>query len=271
MIRTDLAEESIKHSNYRGEGYYVENRDGITRVLIESAAASKAIGKPKGVYFTVETGDFRTMPDGFADEVEKIASVIRKLLPADGPILAAGLGNREITPDAIGPLVSDQILVTRHLCENNVAGFENLRHVAAVNPGVLGQTGIEAAQYIKKLAEIGPMCAVVVVDALAAAAPERLLRTVQITDSGIVPGSGVGNNRTALSKEALGVPVIAVGVPTVAALSNLVDLPPDSPDWIVTPREIDQAVQHAARTVAFAVNRALFPALSLEELIALVG
>ena len=117
----------------------------------------------------------------------------------------------------------------------------------------------------------GTLGAFTLEDALAAGAPERLLKTVQICNSGIAPGSGVGNNRTALNRESVGIPVIAVGVPTVAALSNIAELPEDMADMIVTPREIDQAVEHASRTVAFALNRALYPSLSLEELTALVG
>lgn len=271
MIRTDLAEESAKHTGYHGKGCRITRRDGVTCVQIETAEAAQQIGKPEGIYYTVQTGDFRNAPQAFEQEVEQIADVLRTLIPENSPVLAAGLGNRAVTPDAVGPLVTEQLLVTRHLLENGVEGFENLRPVAAVSPGVLGQTGIESALYIRKLAELAEDGCVIVVDALAAAAPERLLRTVQITDSGIAPGSGVGNHRAALTRETLGRRVIAIGVPTVAALSNLVPLPEDNPDWIVTPREIDQAVQHAARTVAFAINRALHPSLSLEELIALVG
>ena len=271
MIRTDLAQESASALKSCPKGCIVTKRGAVTRVQIETADAARIIGKPIGVYYTVETDDFRTSPSHFEQEVEQIAAVLRTLLPKGAPVLAAGLGNRAITPDAIGPLVVEQLLVTRHLLDSGIAGFEHLREVSAVSPGVLGQTGIESALYIRKLAELAEDGCVVVIDALAAASPHRLLRTVQITDSGIAPGSGVGNDRAQRSKESLGCPVIAVGVPTVAALSNLVDLPQGSPDWIVTPREIDQAVEHAARTVAFALNRALHPTLSLEELTALVG
>lgn len=273
MIRTDLAEESAAYAQYEGPGFSSKREDGVVCVRIESKEAASAIGKPEGVYYTVETGSFLTAPDAFEEDTARLAEVIGRLLPKaeQAPVLVAGLGNRMITPDAIGPLAVQQILVTRHLKEAGLAGFETLRPVAAISPGVLGQTGIETALFVQKLASIAEKGCVIVVDALAAGAPERLLKTVQICDSGIAPGSGVGNNRAALNEESVGVPVIAVGVPTVAALSNIAKLPQNMADMIVTPREIDQAVEHAARMVGFALNRALYPSLSLEELTALVG
>ncbi|MCI5924872.1 MAG: GPR endopeptidase [Oscillospiraceae bacterium] len=273
MIRTDLAEESAAQARYEGPGFYREHEDGVLCVRIESKEAADAIGKPEGIYYTVETDSFLTAPDAFEEDTGRLAKVIGRLLPEpeQAPVLVAGLGNRMITPDAVGPLAVQKILVTRHLKEAGLAGFEGLRAVAAVSPGVLGQTGIEAATFVQKLSPIAENGCVIVIDALAAGAPERLLKTVQICNSGIAPGSGVGNNRTALNKESVGVPVIAVGVPTVAALSNIAELPENMADMIVTPREIDQAVEHASRTVAFALNRALYPSLSLEELTALVG
>lgn len=273
VIRTDLAEESASFARYNGEGYHCERKDGVTCVRIESDAAVQAIGKPEGTYYTVETDSFLSVPVSFEQDVERLAAVILKLLPKEeqAPVLVAGLGNRMITPDAIGPRAVQQILVTRHLKEAGLEGFEMLRPAAAVSPGVLGQTGIESALFVKRLAGLAEGGCVIVIDALAAGSPERLLRTIQVSDSGIAPGSGVGNNRNTLNRETVGIPVIAVGVPTVAALSNIVPLSGGVPDMIVTPREIDQAVEHAARTVAFAINCALYPSLSLEELTALVG
>ena len=273
MIRTDLAEESASDARYQGSGFFSEKKDGVTCVLIESEEAARAIGKPEGAYYTVDVESFLLSPLSFERDVERLASVIGRLLPkkAQAPVLVAGLGNRMITPDAVGPLAVSQVLVTRHLKDADLKGFEAVRPVAAVSPGVLGQTGIETALFIRKMASLVRDGCVVVIDALAAGAPERLLRTVQVCDSGIAPGSGVGNNRAALTRETVGVPVIAVGVPTVAALSNIAVLKKDMPDMIVTPREIDQAVEHAARTVAFAVNRALHPDITVQELTALVG
>jgi len=200
----------------------------------------------------------------------------------------AGLGNSEITPDAIGPLTAGKILATRHLGGEfaRACGLDSLRSVAAVIPGVLGQTGIDAAELLKSVAASLKPCCLIVVDAFAARSLFRLGNTVQISDAGISPGSGVANARPQLSSETMDLPVISVGVPTVVDGATLAAslsageenkefeelrtmLEPRGAKMMVTPREIDLLVQRAAKMVALAINCALQKDLSSEEILML--
>mgnify|MGYP002590559587 FL=1 len=200
----------------------------------------------------------------------------------DGPILVAGLGNRDITPDALGPKAADRILATRHVRKElaRVAGMENLRAVSVLVPGVLGDTGIETAEALEIMVSRLHPAGVIAIDALAARSLRRLGNTVQISDSGIAPGSGIGNMRPPLSRETLGVPVIGVGVPTVVsgstfaadllgaddhdreALSRII-APTDN--IMVTVREVDLLISRASDLVAMAVNLALNPGFTADE------
>ena len=270
-IRTDLAVERLELSGGglpKGARRSEEILNGIplTEVRIEGEEAARLLDKPQGCYFTVECGPFRKTPADFEAEVLAAAEAVSRLLP-EGPVLVAGLGNESITPDALGPEVVNLMLATRHLPPGTAAalGLGALRPVSVIAPGVLGQTGTETCEILAALVrEISP-AAVIAVDALAAGDPARLGVTIQVCDTGISPGSGVANRRKELSPQTLGVPVIAVGVPTVTDFSAGGGEP-----MMVTPREIDLIIENAAKTVAFALNKALQPELRLEDILALV-
>lgn len=222
-------------------------------------------------YFLRREGSFQEL-------CRALAECVRELLPARGTILVAGLGNEAMTPDSIGPQVLRKLCITRHLRENSPESFGNLREVACIAPGVLGTTGMESAELVLAAAErIHPSC-VVAVDALASRSLERLCTCVQITDTGIVPGSGVGNARAAFTKESLGVPVIAVGVPTVVDAAVMVqeltekteNLPEIASGMMVTPREIDARAADAAKVIGFGLNLAFQSNLTPEDIELLV-
>lgn len=290
--RTDLAvearllwEESAgKTTELRGVRAADCRREGfpatVVDVLDEGGAA--ALGKPPGRYVTLALdGLLRREEDAFRRAARAIAREVREMVPPAGTALVAGLGNRAVTPDLVGPLAVEYVLVTRHLVKALPEHFGNLRPVAAMAPGVLADTGVESASLVAALAaRLGVSC-VVAVDALASRALERLCRTVQIANTGIAPGSGVGNHRAALDRETLGVPVIAVGVPTVVDGTTLAldllaragreDLEADAlggagADFFVTPREIDGQVAILAKAVGYGVTLGLNPSLSVEEL-----
>ena len=252
----------------------------VTRVEILDEAGAKALGKPEGTYTSVDLRPYFSDRSGqFAPAVEVLAEELRPLLPAAGCVLVAGLGNAAMTPDAVGPLAVGHLLVTRHLAEQ----LPQLRAVAAAAAGVLGTTGLESAEWVQGLArQIGP-AAVVVIDALAARSVERLCGAVQVADTGIVPGSGVGNARVALNRETLGVPVVSVGVPTVVdAVTLALDLMGEGaplPEGLrdrggalfVTPKDVDAQVRDVAKVVGYAINLALQPSLTVADLEALLN
>lgn len=285
-IRTDLAVECLAATGPslpQGVRRDTETigQTPVTRVFIETEEAARTIGKPVGRYITVETTPFHRFTSDFENQVKIVGDELARLLP-DGPALVVGLGNSAITPDALGPEVIHLIFATRHLQKDfaSISGFEHLRSAAAVAPGVLGQTGIETAEIISAIVrEIRPS-AVVVIDALASREIARLGATVQISDTGIAPGSGVANHRKELTQKSLGVPVIAVGVPTVVGMETIAEeltdgqpvaVPEKGRNMMVTPREIDTIIENAAKTVAFGINLALQPSLSLSDVISLVN
>ena len=253
----------------------------VTTVEVLDARGEAALGKPKGKYVTVELDALiRREENAFPEACALLADTLRALLPlAPGDAcLVVGLGNREITPDAVGPDAVDCVMVTRHLTQQLPEDFGAFRPVCAVCSGVLGTTGIESSALVRAVAETVRPAAVVAIDALASREPARLCRTVQIADTGIVPGSGVGNARAALNRETLGLPVVAVGVPTVVDAATLtLDLAARSgvsPDpaafgeaggMIVTPREIDKNVRDVAKLIGYALNLALHDGLTLED------
>ncbi len=277
MVRTDLAIES---GAYRRRMYGADITEeticgmNVTRMKVWDGRLAEELGKPAGRYITVQ--DIRPGDDSSSREkTEALAAELRSLLPEEGMVLVTGLGNRSITSDALGPETMDHILPTRHI-KGELAkstGLESLRGAAVISPGVLGQTGIEISELLTGLiGELRPS-AVIAVDALAARSLARLGNTVQLCDTGIAPGSGVGNNRVRLDRETLGVPVIAVGVPTVVdavtLASNLMggddsdhrlqELPRESRSMIVTPKEIDLLIERCSRFIGMAINCALQP------------
>ena len=287
--RTDLALEKHEQIGEQGRVPGVEVRTWtagetrVTRILVRTADAARTLGKPAGSYYTVETEGF---PDAFCldDGTRRtLTKILLRLLPKQGPVLVAGLGNPQVTPDALGPRCAAQIFATRHIPEQTrrELSLPPLREVSAVAPGVTGQTGVEAAEAIDAICKKVRPAAVIAVDALAAANVRRLSRTVQISDVGVEPGSGVGNARKALSRETLGVPVIAVGVPTVVDAASLAhdvlgayedcaEAPGEYAEMMVTPRDTDVITASAARFIALAVNCVLQKELTREEIAALM-
>lgn len=289
-IRTDLAMEAKAIQEPAGglpPGVVLrkENRHGVEATVVElkTAAAAQAIGKPKGVYITVELGKvLRREKESFEGAVEAIAEYLRELLALPGslPVLVAGLGNREVTPDAVGPLTADHILVTRHMLRRMPREFGHFRPVGAVVPGVLGTTGMESAETVRALTEKTEAAAVIAVDAIAARDTEKLCSTVQLSNTGITPGSGIGNSRCALDESSLGIPVIAVGVPTVTDAATMAadlferagmeadegQLRRVSTGMIVTSSDIDRRVREISRVLAYSINYALQPHLGLDDL-----
>lgn len=293
-IRTDLAlEAALEHATSLPAGVQMKETTQagvtITHVQVTDAAGAKQLGKPVGQYYTFEGQAFYHPDPQIEETAQVLAEHLGQLLP-EGPILVVGLGNPHITPDALGPMAVDHILATRHISAHGTPENEllaKLRPVASLAPGVLAQTGVETGEIVASLVkEIKPV-AVVAIDALASRSLARLGRTIQLADSGIAPGSGVQNRRMSLDQETLGVPVFALGVPTVVDGSTLAaDLlrypPQEEPDtdlrqlfepdgqaMMVTPREIDLLVERAAETVSLALNIALQPTLSIEEINAL--
>lgn len=260
----------------------------VSIIDIKSEAGMKKMGKPIGTYITVSCPPFSDASDFDSDEIELISKQITKLLPQKRNLgLVVGLGNRTITPDALGAQVVEKTLATRHIPDEikRSAGLECLRAVAALSPGVLGQTGVETAEITGSIVkEINPDF-VIVIDALASRSVSRLGTTVQISNVGISPGSGIMNERKELSEHSLGVPVIAIGVPTVVdAMTLALDISgsdyedfdkekiePKGRSMMVTPKEIDLIIQRASKVVALAINRALQPDLTLDDIMSLVG
>ena len=259
----------VKAEDHEVEGFAVHT----VHILNKEGAA--ALGKPTGRYLTLELdGLLRREEDAFSRSAHAISALLEPLLPAEGEVLITGLGNRAITPDLIGPLAVQHTLITRHLVEQLPDHFGAFRPVSAIAPGVLASTGVESSVLVQALSQrLHPVC-IIAIDALASRSTQRLCRTVQIATSGIAPGSGVGNHRMALSEETLGVPVIAVGVPTVVSGSTLImDLLKKEDDegllggdLFVTPREIDSRVADLSRVIGYGVSMALNPGLTVEDL-----
>ena len=284
--RTDLAaEQAARLEGQLPEGLEVINRSfglvNVQRVRIKGQKAASLLGKPIGNYYTIEGRKFTHSVDDSKDQMLATAAVLKKLLPAEGAVLVVGLGNRSVTPDSLGPRVADRILATRHMGET-LRRASSLRQTAVLSTGVLPQTGLEVAEQTAwAVKELSP-AAVVAVDALAAATAERLGRTIQICDAGITPGSGVRGNHLPLCRSTLGVPVLAVGVPMVMDADTFVD------DYLrkvgveeetiasrkrcplmVAAHDVDAAVNRSVRCLAMALNMALQPNLSREEISAL--
>lgn len=301
-IRTDLAvelQECCKSDEREIEGVELvkEEKESIriTEINIFSDEGSRVMNKPKGTYITIEAAEFesfdelqrKTLAQEVSRNLEKLSNKysFRK-------VLAVGLGNREITPDSLGPMVIDKLFVTRHLIKEY--GWGHIAEVldcsqthgtelAAVVPGVMAQTGMETAEYVKGIVTQIKPDLILAIDALAARSIERVNTTIQLTDTGICPGAGIGNNRDAINKESVGCPVIAIGVPTVVDAATIVRdaiermMPTEKGanglvqrlfskekqqkmfrEMFVTPKTIDEAVKDLSITIAEGINRFLF-------------
>ncbi|MBQ8356844.1 MAG: GPR endopeptidase [Clostridia bacterium] len=291
FARSDLAAEC--GGDTEGEGIRVRRAEAggchILRVQVRTPEAAERIGKPMGCYVTVDCGDIRMLDESELERVRcALAVEIREMaekmcghrVSGNFSVLVAGLGNAEITPDAVGPETVRRLSVTRHLrrLDNALFSTVGLCEIAALTPGVLGQTGLETVELVRGATKAARPDLVIAVDALAARSTERLAATVQLSDTGIHPGSGIGNKRRALNAETVGVPVMALGVPTVVDSSTLVydalyragqqDLTDDlrrtleeGRGYFVSPKEIDLLVS----SIGVLLSSALEKAFSLHE------
>ena len=270
----------VKATKTKREGY------PVPRVDILDQRGEKALGKPQGSYLTIDLTTFwQRKSDFFERAVRAVGSQLRELLPEEGPVLVIGLGNEAMTPDAVGPLAADNVLITRHLIAAMPKHFAGFRPVAVFRTGVLGTTGVESAEAVRGLvAEVQPAL-VIAVDALASRRVGRVCATVQLSDTGIIPGSGVGNHRAALNRETLGVPVLAVGIPTVVDAATLAadlleesgveNIDPESlrgggQTLMVTTQDIDRQVRDLSKVIGYGINWALQD-LEIEEMNALLS
>lgn len=317
-IRTDLAieaREMIKEvdSELKGIEVTIEEIEDIdmriTKVGVLNDEGAKKIRKPIGNYITIECDGIKTSAtDNKKDIVTAVSDELKKLIDSrDKTILVVGLGNQEVTPDSLGPKVITRLLVTRHLFQQfeDVPNDDYLQRVSAIAPGVMGQTGMETLEIIKGIVDTIKPDIVVAVDALASRRTSRVNSTIQIADTGVHPGSGVGNRRKGLNKETLGVPVIAVGIPTVVDAATIVNdtmeeliiqikkvaqksdgfinvvesmqehekyqlikevLYPYVGNMFVTPKEIDEVIKRVSDIVALSINMAIHPKMEYEEL-----
>ncbi len=285
-VRTDLAleaKESYEEDDVEIRGVRIEEENDeerelyTTTVVIETENGAKAMGKPVGTYITLEAPNMSVSDEDYHREIsEKLAEYIRRLLgEGEKSVLVVGLGNRDVTPDALGPNVVNNMQITRHLAREygKTALKENACVISAIVPGVMAQTGMETVEIISGVVKETKPQAVVVVDALAARSTRRLNRTIQITDTGINPGSGVGNHRNGINEEVLGVPVIAIGVPTVVDAATIVNdtieqlaepqedqvnmrekISPHLNTMFVTPKDIDETIKRVSYTISEGLN-----------------
>jgi len=292
--RTDLAleaqelwaESARKQTQIDGVEAFEATREGypVTTIRITSDRGAQALGKPEGTYVTIElAGLKRREEDAFPRAANALAEELRALLRMKNneSVLVVGLGNRAITPDNIGPGAVSHTLVTRHLVEQVPEHFGHFRPVSALAAGVLASTGVESSELVQAVVnKIKPSC-VIAVDALASRSLSRVCTTIQLADTGIIPGSGVGNHRAALNRKTLGIPVIAIGVPTVVDVATLCadvleeagkgDLEPETLrgaayGLMVTPRDIDQSSADLAKVIGYGINLALQDGLRVEDI-----
>ncbi len=291
--RTDLAveERELLGEDIRGVEYSDEESGGlkIERLRIMTERAGQLLRKPVGTYITAQLPPLTDNIRDTDSRVKALADEIRRLLPVNGLVLVAGLGNVDITPDALGPKTASRVLATRHITGEiaRSTGLDRLRAVAVLNTGVTGQTGIETGELLQGVIRNIRPSAMIVIDALASRRLERLGCTVQISDAGISPGAGVGNRRTRIDSATMGIPVIAVGVPTVVdALTLAFDLldiederqsielsesiSPQGRTMVVTPKEIDLLIKRASGLISLSINMALQTDIDTEDLLDLL-
>ena len=293
-FRTDLALEKRESLGETApDGVFCETKNHktvtVTTITVQNEKGERALGKPKGKYITLEVTPFMKNAELSDERIRVFSRELLSLLPGEGTVLVAGLGNESITPDALGPRCISLLLATRHIKKElaKSIGFSQLRPVAGIVPGVLGKTGIETAEIIEAVSKRIEPSAIIVIDALASRKLSRLGTTVQLTDTGLSPGSGVGNRGAEISRRTLGVPVVAVGVPTVVdgatmafdllesagvdttAFSNTADFSKGRL-MMVTPKEIDLVIERAAWLISMGINAALQRDMELEDIAALV-
>ncbi len=285
-FRTDLALErceNLDKKTLKGIEMNVISNAGakITRIDVLNAEGEKTVGKPMGKYVTVEVPAFAKHAQFIDDSLSAVSEEIRRIIPDKGSVLVAGLGNMSITPDALGPKCASMIFATRHITGELLrsTGLTGLRCVSAVATGVTGETGAEAGEIIKGIVCTVKPDFVITVDALAARNVERLGTTVQMCDTGIVPGSGVGNSRQEISQKTIGVPVVSIGVPTVVDAATLImdcigggeNVSEKAESMMVTPREVDLMIERASKLTSLAINCALQPDISPEDMLILTS
>ena len=310
QIRTDLALETQEKMqedkvDLKGVSFSEEEIDTnlvISTVVIETENGAKTMGKPKGTYITIEAGNIDEEDEDYHREIStQLARVIKKLVPVkkeELSVLVVGLGNRAVTPDSLGPRVVDNLYITRHILNEYgkfAFGKEGVNRISSIVPGVMAQTGMESMEIVAAVVKETKPDFVIVVDALAARNTKRLNRTIQVTDTGINPGSGVGNHRHGINEKSLGVPVIAIGIPTVVdaativndTMASLLSALSQNEEWkrignsvnelndsekyelirellspglnimFVTPKDIDESVKRLSFTISEGINMAL--------------
>lgn len=292
-VRTDLASEA--HALWKKNAEATTQLGGVraadnvidgftlTTVDVLDEEGEQALGKPIGRYVTLNLDPYiRREQESFNRAVTILANELNGLLSFSSgeTVLVVGLGNNAVTPDSLGPKVLESTMITRHLIEKNPGRFNMFRMVSALCPGVLGTTGIESAEVIKPVVDATKPDRVIVIDALASRKMCRVCNTVQISNTGIIPGSGIGNARAAFNRQSLGVPVVSVGVPTVVDAATLAadlaeqagflgdyeDFAPYGRNMIVTPNDIDTGIRDTAKIVAYGINLALHRACSIDDI-----
>ena len=288
-VRTDLAleakesfeEDDIEIRGVRIEESADEEREIYTTVVkIETENGAKIMGKPVGTYITLEVPNMSSEDEDYHKEISaELAKHIRVLLgEKEKTVLVVGLGNRDVTPDALGPNVVNNLRITRHIIKEygKASLSEQEKPVSAIVPGVMAQTGMETLEIIRGIVQETEPQIVIAVDALAARSTKRLNRTIQITDTGINPGSGVGNHRNGINEGTLGIPVIAIGIPTVVDAATIVNdtmeqlietkehrqtirekISPHLNTMFVTPKDIDETIKRVSYTISEGLNLAL--------------
>lgn len=317
QIRTDLALETQErmqeeHVELKGVRFLEEKIDKnltVSTVVIETENGAKTMGKPKGTYITIEAGNMDEEDEDYHREISvQLAKIIKSLVKnkkEEMSVLVVGLGNREVTPDALGPRVVDNLFITRHIIKEYgkyAFGSDKVNKISSIVPGVMAQTGMESLEIIKGIIEETSPDLIIAVDALAARSTKRLNRTIQVTDTGINPGSGVGNHRHGLNQKSLGVPVISIGIPTVVDAATIVNdtmynlitamgesetlnnlgstlgelneaekyelirelLSPNLNAMFVTPKDIDESVKRLSFTISEGLNIAFMGGRPLE-------
>lgn len=276
--RTDLALELKEEKNIGSaeSGIIVKTRIDTanhikeTKILIQNKKGERSLGKPKGSYITIEAGDLSSNDGSFHKEMsEALFLNLRQLLGKRKKILIAGLGNANVTADSLGPKVVNNLCITRHLQKEGIGKYQF--ELSAIAPGVMAQTGIETSEILESLAAKIKPDVLIAIDALAARSSSRLNKTIQISDTGIAPGSGVGNHRNEITEHTIGVPVFAIGVPTVISVPAIIhDLFGDQPvengyenideEFIsmhVTPKNIDESMKRISYTISEGINHLL--------------
>lgn len=274
-IRTDMAEELRRQHTEEIEGVLCESEMlrglSVFSVVIKNDNAARKIGKPLGRYYTMKLPRwFDRGSEFFNDSVYAMSELIYRCLPQEHEnVLIAALGNPNITPDALGSAAADFILVTRHLKDTESEKFKGFCSLSLCRTGVLGTTGVESATQVSMYCKELHPDLVIVIDALAGAEADRLCHSIQVSDTGICPGSGVGNDRKEISFSTLNVPVISIGIPTVIDAGFFGGK--DFSGMFVTPRDIDSLVHAGGRLIAYAINIALHDGLNIEDVDALLG